>query len=555
MEKRKHRRQPRKRKISDGDDEDQDDLVHNFYSPTLDATNVRPAKYNPCRWPRLRLPFDFAMTAGSEALARVRDAMLLERAGRLAEAEVAYETLLARWPDLPESWYNLGVLQRRARRFDAALASYQQALDRGVARPEEVHLNRGVIYADHLRQEAAAERELRAALILNPEFAPALFNLGNLLEDLGRRDEALATYERLLVRDPANYEALARYASLRTVSGVTDPLVDNLERAIADACATPAEKASLSFALGKTLDACGAYDRAFAAYVTANRHSRDSAAPRHVLYDRRQQEHLVDALVATFTSDLIRAVAPASSLHPIFICGMYRSGSTLTEQVLAGHPRVQAGGEFDFLPNLVRTALAPFPSAMMVLTKPQLTAIGTRYLGTLASLFPHAEYVTDKRPDNYLYIGLIKSLFPDARIVHTTRDPLDNCLSIFFLHLDQSMGYALDLADIAHYYGQYRRLMAHWKALFGADILDFDYDTFVRQPRPAVEQLLAFCGLDWHEGCMNFQHVRNAVKTASVWQVREPLYQRSSGRWRNYERHLASLKNALAGFAADDDPS
>jgi DNA-binding transcriptional ArsR family regulator len=107
------------------------------------------------------------------------------------------------------------------------------------------------------------------------------------------------------------------------------------------------------------------------------------------------------------------------------------------------------------------------------------------------------------------------------------------------------MGYALDLADIAHYYLQYRRLMAHWKSLFGADILDFDYDVFVREPRSSVARLLDFCGLDWHEGCMDFRRAERAVKTASVWQVREPLYQRSSGRWRNYERHLTPLREAL----------
>ena len=113
-------------------------------------------------------------------------------------------------------------------------------------------------------------------------------------------------------------------------------------------------------------------------------------------------------------------------------------------------------------------------------------ALGARYSRCCRRLFPGAEHVTDKRPDNFLYIGLIKTLFPDARIIHTTRNPLDNCLSIFFLHLDHSMGYALDLMDTGHYYAQYRRLMSHWKSLYGADILDFDYDAFVREPRPAV---------------------------------------------------------------------
>lgn len=485
------------------------------------------------------------MTAGSDARSAVRAAMLLERAGRFDEAEAAYEALLARWPDLPDTWYNLGVLQRRARRFDAALASYGQALARGVDRPEEVHLNRGVIYADHLRQDDAAERELHAALALNPAYVPALFNLANLNEDLGRRGAALAAYERLLALDPHNAEALARYASLHGVSSPADPLAGRLLQAIADPGATPADRASLSFALGKSLDACGAYDQAFAAYVMANQQSRASAAGRGALYDRLGHEHFVDALITTFTRERIQAAPKTSAARPVFICGMFRSGSTLTEQVLAAHPRVRAGGELDFLPMVVQTELAPFPSAMSRVSAQQLAELAARYLEQLSRLFPGATHVTDKRPDNFLYLGLVKCLFPEARIVHTTRNPLDNCLSIYFLHLDHGMGYALDLADIAHYYLQYRRLMAHWKSLFGADILDFDYDVFVREPRASVAKLLDFCGLDWHEGCMDFQRADRAVKTASVWQVREPLYQRSSGRWRNYERHLAPLREAL----------
>lgn len=475
----------------------------------------------------------------------LREAMLLDRAGRLREAEDAYERLLAQFPDLPDSWYNLAVVQRRARRFDAALASYQQALDRGVSRPEEVHLNRGVIYSDCLRQDDAAERELNIAIALNPNYVPALLNLANLKTDLGRRDEALALYERILALDPGCCEALARYAEARPVSQPNDPLIDRLRKAIAQPGVTSADKAGLGFALGKTLDAGGAYDHAFEAYAAANRHSRECAGPGAVLYDRRRQELFVDQLIGAFARDLPQVPARSPPVTLIFICGMFRSGSTLTEQVLATHSRVTAGGEIDLLPTLVRTELAPFPARIAQVSAQQVAELAARYLASLSKLFPGAQYVTDKRPDNFLYIGLIKSLFPDARIIHTTRNALDNCLSIHFLHLDHSMGYALDLMDTAHYYRQYRRLMAHWKSRFGADILDFDYDVFVREPRPAAERLLAFCGLDWEESCLAFQRADNAVKTASVWQVREPLYQRSSGRWRNYARHLVPLRAYL----------
>ena len=470
--------------------------------------------------------------------------MLLDRAGRVDEAIAAYERLLACWPDLPDCWFNLAILQRKARRFDAALASYQQALDRGVSQPEEVHVNRGVIYSEYLRREEAAVEELHAALGLNPTFVPALLNLANIQEGFGRREEALALYERLLQIEPRCYDGLTRYAYLKAASGpddALDALVDRLRRALQHPGVAAADQASLGFALGEVLDKAGAHDQAFDAYAAANRCSRASAGPRGARYDRKQQEDLVDQLIETFSGERSEGVSCDSAAKPIFVCGMFRSGSTLTEQVLAGHPQVAAGGEFDFIPRAVRRELAPFPSSMAQVSREQLELLADRYLEMLAKLFPGARYVTDKRPDNFLYIGLIKTLFPDARIVHTRRNALDNCLSIFFLHIDHRMAYALDLMDIGHYYRQYRRLMAHWQRIYGDDILDFGYDEFVSGPREAAGKLLAFCDLEWDENCLAFQRQANSIKTASVWQVRQPLYRHSSGRSRHYARQLAEL--------------
>ncbi len=184
------------------------------------------------------------------------EAVRLERAGRVADAEAAYERLLERWPNHPDGWYNLAVLQRRAGRFDAALASYDQALARGVSRPEEVHVNRGVIFSDCLRREQDALKELRAALALNPRYVPALFNLANLMTDLGEREDAVAAYEQLLAVDPQCAEGLARYADLRRVANPTDPLVSRLREAIARPGATAADRrASASRSAGRSTDA------------------------------------------------------------------------------------------------------------------------------------------------------------------------------------------------------------------------------------------------------------------------------------------------------------
>src|SRR5262249_25756704 len=131
---------------------------------------------------------------------------------------------------------------------------------------------------------------------------------------------------------------------------------------------------------------------------------------------------------------------------------------------------------------------------------------------------------------------------PDARIIHTQRNPLDTCLSIFFLQLDPSMPYAFDLLDTAHWCRQHDRLMDHWKSVYPDDIFEVDYDALVEDPRPILERLINFCGLDWEEACLNFHATTGIVKTASVWQVREPLYRRSSGRWRHYERQVQNLR-------------
>jgi tetratricopeptide (TPR) repeat protein len=478
--------------------------------------------------------------AGTTPEELLRIASQHREAGRVAEAIGAYEAALALRPGLPNSWYNLARLQRQAGRFEAALASYAQALAHGVSEPEEVHLNRGVIYADDLARSDAAEAELAKALALNPRYVPALLNLGNLHDDRGDRTSARSAYERALAIEPDNVIALARLAGAAPLSGPDDPLLGRLRTGIARAGADPAARADLGFALGAALDRLGAYDEAFAAFAAANEASRQSSPVR---YDRRAQERFVDRMIESFPEPARTAAAPGGEA-PLFICGMFRSGSTLAEQILARHEDVTPGGELGLVTALA-ARLRPYPEAAAAAGPEALAEWRSDYLARLRRIHPGGGLVTDKRPDNFLHIGLIKSLFPEARIVHTRRSPPDNVLSLYFLHLDPAMAYARDLGDAAHWYGQYRRLMAHWRRLYGDDIHDLDYDALVADPRPHIEALLGFCGLSWREACMSFHEAGNAVRTASAAQVREPLYRRSSGRWRNYERHLGGLIEAL----------
>jgi tetratricopeptide (TPR) repeat protein len=472
----------------------------------------------------------------------LQQAAALRHAGKTADAADAYERVLARWPALPESWYNLAVLQRQLGRHEAALESYQKALDLGVRDPQEARLNRGVIFTDHLHRPDAAEAEYKAALALDPRYWQAHFNLGNLYEDRGDRSAAQDEYRRALSLNPRAWEALARLAGLAEKDEAR-AYVLQIEAALDRADVPVDEKASLAFAQGRLLDLLGEYPRAFAAYARANAFSRRGGGGA---YSRDEQRALTDRIIRAFP-DAAGGGGKGAGRAPVFICGMFRSGSTLCEQILAGHPRVTAGGELDIIPRLVRTGLTPFPEAVARLDSRAFERLASDYQDQLRRSFPTADVVTDKRPDNFLYVGLIKRLFPDAKIVHTRRHPLDTVLSVYFLHLDRSMSYALDLMDAAHYALEQHRLMAHWRALYPADIHEFDYDRFVREPRETTEALLQFLGLDWSEDCLAFHTRANVVKTASVWQVREPLYQRASGRWRNYEAELGEVRAYLAG--------
>ena len=478
------------------------------------------------------------MAEPAEALMAM--ASRLRAAGRADEAAQAYRQVLAIRPDLPDSWFNLALMERQCGRFEAALKAYDEALRRGVSGPEEAWLNRGVIHADDLGRPDLAHKDLEAALAVAPDWLPALLNLGNLHEDMGRREAAGQAYARALAVAPGHPVALARSAGLARLTGPDDPVITELRAAVREPGLHVGDRAELGFALGRALDQVGAYDDAFAAYAAANAASR-AADPAGAPYDRAAHERFIDSLIAAFPEPAVPAADAEAG--PIFICGLFRSGSTLVEQILAGHSRVTGGGELGLVPGLAR-AIAGYPQALATAGPEALEQLRELYLGRLRTARPGADVVTDKRPDNFLHIGLIKAMFPGARIVHTVREPLDVILSNWFLHLDRSMAHALDLENLAHWHGQYERQMGHWKALY-PDILDLDYDALVAEPRPAVERLLAYCGLDWEDGVLDFQIAEAPVRTASVWQVREPLYRRSSGRWRNYERHLDGVRAAL----------
>ncbi|WP_370188317.1 sulfotransferase [Qipengyuania sp.] len=474
------------------------------------------------------------MRATANALSR--EAALLYRSGRFDAARETYGRLLERDPQRADDWVNYGLLLRMKGDFHSALCAYDAALEHGAARAEEVHLNRAVILVDDLAKPEEALEALEAALDIRADYVPALLNLGNIREDAGDREAACHAYGRALELEPENPMALMRLAEVTRFEGPDDPLIARLRKAVAQAGRTALERADMGYALGRALDECRQYDEAFAAYRLANQASR-GLAPHP--YDPAGAERFIEALIAAFPSRGNEASGGGAS--PIFICGMFRSGSTLVERILAAHSHIKAGGELPLLPNMVRERLQPYPQSLAGQTEAFYDRLRGLYLEGLARMGLRGEGLTDKRPDNFLHVGLIKRLFPRAKIVLTRRNPLDNCLSVYFAHLDPTLSYAATLQGVAHWHSQYERLASHWQALFPDDIHFVDYDLLVADPRNEVRRLLEFLDLEWEVACLEPHRGNARVRTASAWQVREPLYKRSSGRWQNYAAHIGPL--------------
>ena len=463
----------------------------------------------------------------------------------LDEPEVAiahYERLLKRQPGMAAAHFNLALLCKKVKRYEQAAAAYAEAIRLGIDRVEEVYSNLGVLYSD-MRKRDQARAQYQRALEVNPVYIPALFNLAGLLEESGERQEAIALYERVLAINPRHWDSLSRLAHAQKVAPGNGGLIARLTQGLEVTADEKAAQEGLYFALGKALDDLGRYDDAFKAYSAAN----ELGKLRHPTYDRRAVERAFEQIIELINADWIHAAATDLTAAPVFICGMFRSGSTLVEQMLASHPGIQAGGELDFLPWLVARKLAPYPEQAASAAQADLAELGNEYISRLQALFPGGGNITDKQPENFLRLGLIKALFPHARIVYTRRNLLDNCLSVYFQQLDANLPYATDLDNICHYYRQHERLMAHWRGCLGDSLYTVDYDDLVQSPEPVLRGLLEFLGLDWDERCMKFQQADVLVKTASVWQVRDELHSQSSGRWENYATHVGSLRAAAPG--------
>jgi tetratricopeptide (TPR) repeat protein len=367
-----------------------------------------------------------------------------------------------------------------------------------------------------------------------------LLALGALLSEQGRFQEAVRLLTPATDVAPSAFQLLA---AAKRMEGTDRPLIDRMRLMAEQSDLNALERIDIHFGLGKALDDLGEYAEAMRHYELGNRLRAVS-----VRLNRQALSARYDSMIASFTNEALSggameaAASPDSDL-PVFIVGMPRSGTTLVEQILSSHPAVAAGGELTFWEDRLNAWSA---SKNRSFSSVAAFKAAEDYRALLHKIGPEARRVTDKAPANFERLWLIRLALPNARIIHCRRHPVDTCLSIFFANLWGGQDYAWDRADLVFYYRQYERLMDHWRRVLPADrFIDVDYEALIADREAETRQLVAFCGLNWDDACLAPERNRRVVKTASLWQARQPVYETSVGRWRHYEPWLGELRKLL----------
>ena len=502
--------------------------------------------------------------------------------GHAERAIASYRRAIKINPDFLEAWFDLGGALADIGDLGEAIDSYRQAVQLG---PKMAEVHHGLGAALLKRGEGGpAIHHLECAVALRPDFPEALFELGNALRGerrielaaarfddaialrpsyaeaylnragclqmLGEFDEARRLLESAIAQNPNLSEAHHELVRARKITETDRPIVARIETLLAGKALDEKDRCNLHFALGKAYDDLGDWERAFENFAPANRLKR-----RALDYDPGKLEAQFSEICETFGAAFFEARRGFgnTSERPVFLVGMPRSGTTLVEQILASHPDIHGAGELPIIGRLAARlhrelgVEQSYPGCADILDEAASLALAQPYLDHLLALDDEAARVTDKMPSNFIHLGLIALLFPKARIIHCRRHPADTCLSCYFQNFSLPLRFAYDLRDLGYYYRQYERLMTHWREVLPLPIHDIEYEALIADPEKESREIIAYCGLDWDAACLRSHEHKRTVDTASVWQVRQPIYNSSVEKWRAYEKHLGPLLDALSG--------
>ncbi len=454
--------------------------------------------------------------------------------GRYAEAEEYLRRALNVRPEFAAAHANLGAVLRWKGEFDEAETSLRRALKLQPNYPDARALLGMTLALQGRAGDASAQFD--KALKSAPRHAEATVGLGMTATIEGRFDDAEKQYRRALEFDPKAAGALAGLVTLRRV---TAPDPGWLQRAteLAESGVLPAEEASLRFAMGKYFDDLGQYGSAFESYRRGNALLKELAEG----YGHDAHKRFVDDMIRVYTREAIAGVGAgaSASTKPVLVVGMLRSGTSLVEQIIASHPSARGAGELSFWAQTVGKHESKVRQGLLEASLRK--QIADEYLRIL-NQHGDATRVVDKAPLNSDYLGLIHSVFPQARFIYLRRDPIDTCLSCYFQQFTQALNFTMDLSDLAQYYREHHRLVAHWRAVLPSSaFLEVPYEQLVEHQQDWTRRILDFIGLEWDERCLSFYRTKRPVATASSWQVRQKLYSSSVERWRHYEKFIGPL--------------
>ncbi|HTJ56140.1 MAG TPA: sulfotransferase [Devosiaceae bacterium] len=450
------------------------------------------------------------------------------------------DKLLRLAPDHAEGLAARAATLRQLDRLDEALASAQRAVALAPNLAEPQH-SLGIVLQALGRSDAAMAAYQRSAELAGDSSDKAMVSQGRLLTENGKTAEARKTFEAALNAFPNSAAAWSSYADLNKFKP-GDAEIAEMEALLAAGAASRAQRMLLHFSLGKAYLDTGDSDRAFSHLDAGNRMKRAT-----INYDGPGNRKWMASIGETFNAALVQRLGGggASSPLPIFVLGMPRSGTTLVEQILASHADIQGAGELKFL-HRIATSAGDYPRVVQSLDRGQLTAMGRAYLSSVEPLAHGRRHVVDKMPSNFLYAGFIRLILPEARIVHCRRDPVDTCLSCYSKIFADEQSFTYDQGELGAFHRAYQDLMGHWRTVLPAShFIEVNYEDVVEDIEGEARRLLAFLGLPWDPACLEFYRTERPVRTASVNQVRQPVYRTSSGRWRSHANHLGPLLSAL----------
>jgi tetratricopeptide (TPR) repeat protein len=472
----------------------------------------------------------------------------LRRSGEALAAEQPLKTAILKDPSHIKAYLSLTYLYISQGMVNLATKTLEALVS---VHPADVPLRHQVagLLAD-MGQHALAAALYEECLRHRPHSSHTHLKLGQSLQKLGRFEEATRAFLAAIEHDPKSDAAYLLLAHTRRVQPTDSSMIRRFETVLNNPNSSEETIKCIHFGLGKIYDDLGQFEQAFSHYQLGN-----NLQHHRVQFDRRALAAYVETVNKVFSPEFFNTppAALARNPTPVFIVGMLRSGTTLVERILASHPKIHSLGETELIDGLAEQLSArlgmSYPDCAAVIDSSlldiQAVELQARWLAQAGT----ATRILDKNPLNFLHLGLIARIFPSAHILHCVRDPLDTCLSIYFQYLAHPRNnYAYDLEDIAYFYTQYRILIKHWHAVLPVHIHEIQYEQLVKNPEGTSRELIATLGLEWHPNCLHHEGYTENISTASLWQARQPIYGHAVGRWRNYEKHLGSLREALKAY-------